>query len=48
MALDSLVLRLKSLRIKNIFDFPYIETPDKQGMITSIDLLKLLGCLDDK
>ena len=29
MALDTLVLRLKSLKIQNVITFPYITPPDK-------------------
>ena len=49
MALDSLVLRLKSLKIQDVYSFDYIQKLDKQqmeGMEASVKLLKLIGCLD--
>jgi hypothetical protein len=32
MALDTLVLRLKSLTVDNIFTFGYVKAPDKQAL----------------
>ena len=46
MALETLVLRLKSLGIKDILKFPYLTSPDKEGLVQSIRIMKYLGCLD--
>lgn len=32
MALDSVVLRLKSLAIEDIINFPYLSPPSKEGL----------------
>jgi HrpA-like RNA helicase len=32
MALDTVVLRLKSLEINDIINFPYLSKPDKEGL----------------
>jgi HrpA-like RNA helicase len=42
------VLRLKTLGINNVSNFDYIEKPDEEGMKTSIETLKMIGCLDGK
>jgi HrpA-like RNA helicase len=42
------VLRLKTLGINNVSKFDYIEKPDEEGMKTSIETLKMIGCLDEK
>ena len=47
-ALETLVLRLKTLGINNVSTFDYIERPDEEGMKTSIETLKMIGCLDEK
>ena len=36
MALDTLVLRLKSLEIKDIIGFPYITAPKREGLETAV------------
>ena len=46
-ALDSVVLRLKSLNIQNVLTFPYIERPSEEGLINSVRTMKMLGCLDE-
>ena len=48
MALDTLVLRLKSLRIENVVSFPYLSKPSEEGLVESIRIMKYLGCLDEK
>lgn len=48
MALDTVVLRLKSLEIKDIINFPYLSPPSKEGLLNSIEIMKMLKCLDDK
>ena len=45
MALDTLVLRLKSLEIDNVTAFPYISPPDKEGLNISVKTMVMLGCL---
>jgi len=46
-ALETLVLRLKTLGINNVSTFDYIEKPDEEGMKTSIETLKMIGCLNN-
>lgn len=41
-------MRLKTLGINNVSKFDYIERPDEEGMKTSTEVLKMIGCLDDK
>lgn len=36
MALDSVVLRLKSLQIDDVINFPYISKPDPEGLKISV------------
>ena len=36
MALDTLVLRLKSLGVDNIFTFPYVKVPDTKALEQSV------------
>jgi HrpA-like RNA helicase len=45
-SLDTVVLRLKSLGIDNLFTFSYISPPEKQGIETSIETLKVIEALD--
>lgn len=45
-ALDNLVLRLKSLKVKDIVDFPYLTHPGKLFLENSIRVMKMIGCLD--
>lgn len=47
MALDTVVLRLKSLEVEDVVNFPYISPPIKQNILNSVQLMKLLGCLDE-
>ena len=48
MALDTLVLRLKSLGIENVTTFPYLSKPSIEGLVESIRIMKYLGCLNEK
>ena len=48
MALDTVVLRLKSLNIEDVINFPYIEKPSIEGLKMSTELMKMLGCLNEK
>jgi HrpA-like RNA helicase len=41
-SLDTVVLRLKSLGIDNLFTFSYISPPEKQGIQASIETLKIV------
>ena len=47
-SLETVVLRLKALKIKNVIRFPYLSKPDEEGLINSLDLLKIIGALDGK
>lgn len=46
MALDTLVLRLKSLSVDNIFTFRYVKLPDKQALEKSVETLQMIGGLN--
>ena len=48
MALDTLVLRLKSLEIEDVLGFPYISRPSEEGLRQSIKLMTHLNCLNGK
>lgn len=48
MALDTVVLRLKSLNIKDIINFPYLSKPDEEGLKVSIEMMKMLNCLNER
>ena len=48
MALDTVVLRLKSLKIDDVLSFPYLSPPDPDGLKISLQNMKLIGCLDDR
>ena len=48
MALDTLVLRLKSLRIEDILNFPYLSRPSEEGLKESQKTMLYLGCLNPK
>ena len=45
MALDTLVLRLKTLNINDVVSFPYLTQPSKEGLIQSERTMIHLGCL---
>jgi HrpA-like RNA helicase len=46
MALDTVVLRLKSLSIKDVVKFPYLSKPSEEGLLNSLETMKMLGCLN--
>ena len=48
MALDTLVLRLKSLRINDVINFPYLSQPSLDGIKESIRIMTFMGCLEEK
>jgi HrpA-like RNA helicase len=45
MALDTLVLRLKSLKVDNIYTFPYVKVPDRKALEQSVETLQMIGGL---
>jgi HrpA-like RNA helicase len=45
MALDTLVLRLKMLNVKEIFKFAYINKPEDRALEKSIETLQMIGAL---
>ena len=45
--LDTLVLRLKQLKIKDIVNFPYISRPNEEALKESQDRMQIIGCLDE-
>jgi HrpA-like RNA helicase len=47
MALDTLVLRLKSLSVDNIFTFPYVKAPDQKALEQSVETLQMIGGLSE-
>ena len=48
MALDTVVLRIKSLGLEDVLNFPYLSPPDAEGLKESLETMKMLGCLDEK
>lgn len=48
MALDTVVLRLKSLKIKDVLSFDYLSPPDPKGLKVSVETMKIMGCLDNR
>lgn len=46
MALDSVVLRLKSLQIQDVINFPYLSKPNAEGLKISLQTMKIIGCLN--
>jgi ATP-dependent helicase HrpA len=47
-SLETVVLRLKSLKIDNVLTFPYLSKPSEEGLINSLEILKIIGALDWK
>lgn len=43
---DTIVLRLKALKVADIYKFPFLDAPSTDNMRMSIQTLKFLGCLD--
>ena len=48
MALDTLVLRLKSLGVDNLLTFAYVKTPEKKALEQSVETLQMIGGLSDE
>ena len=48
MALDTVVLRIKSLGLEDVLGFPYLSPPDSEGLKESLETMRMLGCLDEK
>ena len=48
MALDTAVLRIKSLGLEDVLGFPYLSPPDPEGLKESLETMRMLGCLDEK
>lgn len=46
-SLETVVLRLKSLKISDVINFPYISRPNLEGLKRSVQLLKLIGALSN-
>lgn len=46
MSLDNLILKLKCLKIGDLFEFPYLNKPSEDNITSSIENLKILGCID--
>ena len=44
-SLETVVLRIKSLNISDVINFPYISQPDVEALNSSLELLKLIGAL---
>eukprot|EP00835_Amoeboradix_gromovi_P005035 NODE_437_length_8620_cov_0.295857.p2 type:complete len:900 gc:universal NODE_437_length_8620_cov_0.295857:3450-751(-) len=45
--LANVILLLKSLNIKNVFDFDFMDAPPKDSILNSLHQLWLLGAIDD-
>jgi HrpA-like RNA helicase len=46
-SLSNVILTLKSMRIKDVINFEYIENPDKQAIFKALSELFLLNALDE-
>lgn len=46
--LGLLILRLKALGIRNIWDFAYLNQPDEEGLVRALEVLYSLGAIDDE
>jgi len=42
-----LILKLKALGIKNIWDFRYLNQPDEESFVKALEVLYSLGAIDD-
>ena len=45
--LSLLVLRLKALGIKNIWNFRYLNQPDEESFVMALEILYSLGAIDE-
>lgn len=43
--LDTLVLRLKAMKIKDLKSFEYLSPPNDENLDSSEESMKLIGCL---
>ena len=43
---DTIVLRLKALSVKDIYQFPFLDSPSSENMKMSVQALQFLGCLN--
>ncbi|MEJ7139351.1 ATP-dependent RNA helicase HrpA, partial [Amphibiibacter pelophylacis] len=46
-SLAGVILRMKSLRLGDVHDFPFLEPPPRKAIADGLDLLAELGALDD-
>lgn len=46
-SLDHLVLRLKTLKVKDLWMFPYLSKPKVDSLNSSVESMQLIGCLTD-
>jgi HrpA-like RNA helicase len=46
--LTLLILRLKALGIRNIWDFAYLNQPDEEGLVRALEVLYSLGAINDE
>ncbi|CAI2384957.1 unnamed protein product [Moneuplotes crassus] len=46
--LSLLILRLKALGVKNIWDFKYLNQPDEEDLVKALEVLYSLGALTDE
>ncbi len=47
-SLSSVILTLKSMGIRNVIGFDYIEVPDTQAIVKALGDLSLLGAIDQE
>ena len=47
-SLEAVVLRIKSLKISDVINFPFISKPSEEGLINSLELLTMIGALSGK
>ena len=45
-SLSNVILTLKSMKIKDVINFEYMQTPDKQAIFKALGDLFLLGALN--
>lgn len=46
-SLSSVILTLKSMKVHNVIDFEYMESPDKEAIFKALGDLYLLGALNN-
>ena len=47
-SLEAVVLRIKALSIKDIINFPFLSKPSPKDLVSSLELVKLIGAVDYK